>query len=354
MFKRKLFSLFFLVIFFFPSPFPSHGQDMSDVVQKVLRSVVVILGSSSDKTALGSGFFVTPQGDVLTNYHVVENMSSIAVRLHNKNIYPAQIRAFDKERDVVLLATNLPSSAFAVIPLSGVSPKIGITVLAIGAPEGLEQSVSDGLVSGLRSFGNTQYLQISCPISRGSSGGPVINLQGEAVGISAFMLSQGQNLNFAIPSTTLKHFIEYAKKMPPIQQNTARYQAKGSSQSDPKEPQKPEERYVFIGTTDLNEKAFIDSHSIVQNGSTFELWYIQTLSSKRVNELSTNKGRADRLEMLIQIDCSRKRYRAPKIIIWSTYGNILNQLTDTNAPWEQLRPNTIGELVCRYLKENAK
>ncbi|NCC62121.1 MAG: serine protease [Verrucomicrobiae bacterium] len=349
MFKRKLFFAFFLVIFFFPSPFPSHGQDMSDVVQKVLRSVVVILGSSSDKTALGSGFFVTPQGDVLTNYHVVENMTSIAVRLHNKNIYPAQIRAFDKERDVAVMATRVPASMFSVLPLAANTPSVGTTVFAIGAPEGLEQSVSDGLVSGLRAFGNTQYLQISCPVSQGSSGGPVINIHGEAIGIAAFTFSKGQNLNFAVPSTTLKQFVEYAKKMPPIQTIPNRRTPKEPSPPLRQTQERTQERYVFIGTTDSGEKVFIDTHSIIKKGNIYEFWYIHTLTPQDEKALSTNKGRADRLEFLIQLDCASQRYRNLKIILWSTLGEILNSLTDDNTPWQRLRPNTIGETICEYL-----
>jgi S1-C subfamily serine protease len=169
MMKKML--VFLLILSYWLFPQESFAEDISNVVENVLRGVVVVIGKGPSRQSFGSGFFVSSNGDVLTNFHVVEGMNSIFVKNHDKKVYPAEVKAFDKEKDMAVLSTNLPKKSFSVLPLAKKTPKIGTAVLAIGAPEGLEQSVSDGLVSRLRKFGNVDYLQISCPISRGSSGG---------------------------------------------------------------------------------------------------------------------------------------------------------------------------------------
>ena len=94
------------------------------------------------------------------------------------------------------------------LPLISPSVDIGQKIFAIGNPLGLEGTISDGIISGLRDLGDFSVLQISAPISPGNSGGPVVNENGDVVGVATFTISEGQNINFAVPVKYLKELLE--------------------------------------------------------------------------------------------------------------------------------------------------
>lgn len=103
---------------------------------------------------------------------------------------------------------SVPTVSGKVLPLfDGEYPEIGEKIYAIGNPKGLSGTISEGIVSGLRSDGESKLIQITAPISPGSSGGPVINNEGEVVGVTVGTIASGQNLNFAIPSSLVRVLI---------------------------------------------------------------------------------------------------------------------------------------------------
>jgi hypothetical protein len=154
---------------------------------------------------LGSGFVVGEDGRVATNFHVIRGASEATVVLGNGKEYEAvEVLAVDEEQDLAIL--RIEARKLKPLPL-GDSTKIkpGERIVAIGHPLGLGATVSDGLVSGVRELpGQQSLVQISAPISQGSSGGPVFNDRGEVIGVSTLMVSSGQNLNFAVPVNALK------------------------------------------------------------------------------------------------------------------------------------------------------
>jgi tetratricopeptide (TPR) repeat protein len=186
-------------------PAPAAGAaDLSDLVRKVQPAVVTVLTYDIHRRAsgFGSGFFVDRQGHVVTNYHVVEGAYDAQVRLHDGTLLPVEaVAAEDPEADLVRLTVRVPLEGSAWLPVAGDPPKIAEPVVVVGSPMGLEKTVSEGIVSAVRTApGLGDFFQISAPISRGSSGGPVLNLKGEVVGVVSFMVVLGQNLNFAIPA----------------------------------------------------------------------------------------------------------------------------------------------------------
>lgn len=181
-------------------------QTPPEIAKKAFASTVVVTMAEADGKliSLGSGFFVRPD-QVVTNYHVIEGAAKGYVKFIGKSTLYAidGISAMDEERDLALL--KIVDAKAPVLPLSengGV--EIGETVYAIGNPEGFEGTFSQGIVSGIRNAGTDQWVQITAPISSGSSGGPVVNAKGLVIGVAVASVVEGQNLNFAIPVGPVK------------------------------------------------------------------------------------------------------------------------------------------------------
>ena len=170
------------------------------IAEIAIPSVVLIRTS----TGLGSGFVVSADGKIVTNFHVIRGADEAIIvtsdKVEHKDV---SVLAVDKTRDLAVLKIGARGLKALTLADSG-RAKPGEHVVAIGNPAGLGDTVSDGLLSGVREFPDATVLQISAPISPGSSGGPVLNDQGQVIGVSTFVLDRGQNLNFAIPINAVK------------------------------------------------------------------------------------------------------------------------------------------------------
>ncbi len=182
----------------------------SDVADMIGPAVCYIeVNDSNNKPfATGSGFVINKTGTIVTNYHVIDGAYSATVKFTNGSKYPvSSVLAYDKNRDIAILkitGSNLTSVTLGDSSLI----KTGQKILTIGSPEGLENTISDGLISNKeRTIEGQKYIQISAPISHGSSGGVLLNYKGEVIGITCAYYSGGQNLNLAIPINDLKPFI---------------------------------------------------------------------------------------------------------------------------------------------------
>jgi serine protease Do len=177
-------------------------ENLPDLIKRVLPAVVTVVGfnAAGKPIRIGSGVFIDPQGHLVTNLHVITGVARADVKLPKGEVYPlTEIVAADPKADLVKLAVPLPGGTPHYLPVSGARPEVGEHVLALGSPLGLEQSVSEGLVAAIRTVRNRgEFLQISAPISPGSSGGPVVNLKGQVIGIATFQI-RGQNIYFAVP-----------------------------------------------------------------------------------------------------------------------------------------------------------
>lgn len=203
-------SLIGIVIFVFglSAPFLLLSQEnFPDIVKKVKPSTVVILTYDKDGKPLsqGSGFFISREGDVITNRHVLQEAIKAEIKTTGGKIYPVnQVVAEDTEGDIIRISVDIPPGIAPPLKISGSLPSEGERIIVIGSPLGFEQTISDGIVSAIREIpGHGKVVQITAPISPGSSGSPVVNTKGEVVGIATFLVSEGQNLNFAIPQERL-------------------------------------------------------------------------------------------------------------------------------------------------------
>ena len=160
----------------------------------------------------GSGFIIHEDGYILTNAHVVENSDSVQVALSTGGLFKGKLIGMDRVADLALIKIDSPDP-LPVIPLgSSKELKPGDWVMAIGSPFGLDLTVTVGIVSAKgRSLGATPYddfIQTDTPINPGNSGGPLINTQGEVVGINTAVIQMGQGLGFSLP-------VDLAKKLIP-------------------------------------------------------------------------------------------------------------------------------------------
>jgi serine protease Do len=161
-------------------------------------------------TSLGSGVIVSKEGHIVTNYHVLNGTNDVTVQLSDGREAKARIVGTDAQIDLAVLKVDLPN----LIPLSlGDSDKVkvGQIVMAIGNPFGLEESVSQGIISAKdrRAMNDSQveFFQTDTAINPGNSGGPLVNIRGEVIGINSAIYSQSggnQGIGFAIPSNVVK------------------------------------------------------------------------------------------------------------------------------------------------------
>lgn len=170
--------------------------------------------TTSGENHLGTAFVVDPKGLLVTNFHVIENAGDISIKSANGGEFrDAKVLAIDKVHDLAVLsieARELP----AVSRTEDEKVKIGSAVVVIGNPKGLEQTVTEGIVSAARVVDGRDVIQISAPISSGSSGSPVFSGTGEVVGVATFKIVDGEALNFAIPIRHVNPLIESAKNNP--------------------------------------------------------------------------------------------------------------------------------------------
>ena len=194
-----------------------------EIARNAFQSTVALEMELADggRHTLGSGFFVR-QDAIATNLHVVHGILGRCYAKLVDQTYEYLIKGYtqvDVEHDLVILKVAR-GNAPILLWSDGDDTQVGDTIYAVGNPRGLQGTFSDGIISSIRSDANGKILQMTAPISRGSSGGPVINSLGEVIGVSFASRSDGQNLNFAIPSSHLSAlFAKPANLQPYILQN---------------------------------------------------------------------------------------------------------------------------------------
>jgi hypothetical protein len=198
MFRNSLFGLALVLGF-------SSGFSLTSRQLEKISPAIVSIHTISDlgkPRFVGTGFFIGPS-HVVTNHHVIEGMDNGTVKLYDGSSYQIEgIVDINEQWDLCLVKVLLPSSVMVEsLPLAKSYPDRGDKVYVFGNPMGLEHSVTEGIVSSVRILQEIRgkIIQITAPISPGSSGSPVLNKKGEVVGIATLYMDGAQNLNFAIP-----------------------------------------------------------------------------------------------------------------------------------------------------------
>jgi len=177
-------------------------------------------GEKEAQQLTGSGVLISPDGEVVTNYHVVEKAINIRCLLYDGRHFEAEIVGTDKETDLALLRLET-SAGGEPLPHAEFGDSSALTegdfVMAMGAPWGLNRSVSLGIVSCTRRYipGRSEYslwLQTDAALNPGNSGGPLVNTRGEVVGINAMAAMMGGDLGFAVPSRTVEKIVSHLRE----------------------------------------------------------------------------------------------------------------------------------------------
>lgn len=176
--------------------------NLTKLVNKIRPAVGTVIVYDADRqvNSIGSGFFIDKTGHLITNYHVLEGSYAADVRTADGNTYPVKmVVAENQSADLLKVLVDVPREKVKWLKISGDLPEIAEQIMVIGSPMGLEQTVSEGIVSSIREIpAMGEFFQMSAPISPGSSGSPVINLKGQVIGVATFQFINGQNLNFAV------------------------------------------------------------------------------------------------------------------------------------------------------------
>ena len=180
------------------------SADFTAIVNDVLQSVV----SVSTNLGQGSGVIINTKGYIVTNVHVISGATAITVTTNSGSTYSVkEIIGYDSNADIAVLKIDAPG--LKALPFGNSDNlEIGERVIAAGNPAGLSFTVTEGIVSALRQLSNgIKYIQTDVPINPGNSGGPLINAQGEVVGINNFKVGGFESLGFAISSNDVNTIV---------------------------------------------------------------------------------------------------------------------------------------------------
>jgi S1-C subfamily serine protease len=200
-------------------PWPTPQQK---VAEQAFPSVIMV--SVNDRQgqtlSIGSGFIHSP-GVAVTNLQVIDDGGSATIRVvgQKESLPVTGILKLDERNDLAFLSFD--NTSIPALPLASGQPAIGDEIYAIGNPRGLKGTFSPGIVSGIRQFDADSLLLITAPISRGSSGGPVLNNRGEVIGVAMTAMRDGQNLNFAVPAAAIRAAAATMGKQTPLEKALA-------------------------------------------------------------------------------------------------------------------------------------
>lgn len=176
----------------------SIADTIPQLVAKTKPATVQIMALDENWTPIksGTGFFISPDGLVVTNYHVIQGAAHLAARTNEGATFEFQrVVAQPQGIDIAILKFSADGASFLKLGKSTDAVE-GQQVIVIGSPEGLQGTVSEGIISAFRE--NRSMIQITAPISHGSSGSPVIDQNGQVIGVATLVAREGQNLGFAI------------------------------------------------------------------------------------------------------------------------------------------------------------
>jgi S1-C subfamily serine protease len=206
--------------------------NLADLIEAIEPSVVRVNVSSREGTGNGSGYVIDREGTIITNRHVIEGAAKVTgVFQGDDTEYPVTgYYLIDEKRDIAILKLDCPVEKLHPIVITDELPRKGESLIAFGAPLGLDFTASEGILSAIRESSDLAkmgisghegvWMQHTVPISPGNSGGPLVNMKGELIGMNTMQITIGQNLNFAISSPDIKDALAKRATLQPLRPET--------------------------------------------------------------------------------------------------------------------------------------
>ncbi|HAI94124.1 MAG TPA: hypothetical protein DCM36_05220 [Xanthomonadaceae bacterium] len=339
-----------------PAPATAVALTSTELFKKVSPSIVTIMVYDDNyNTFTGSGV-VIPNRDkeltsVVTNCHVTDKSSTsgmVFADAKNAEGLAADhfgfVKARDPERDLCIVdigfgdwddkARKMNYRKLPAVQIgSSQGLNVGDKVYAIGAPQGLELTLSDGLVSGLRDYKGAQVIQTTAPISKGSSGGGLFDAQGRLVGITTMYLDGGQNLNFAMPA-------ELIARVPAVKRS--KVQPAVAEQESAPQPAPRRDRWVQVSRSD-SYTAYVDAQTLQRNGTDVTVWEKFAYDKPKTDKYGDTY---DEVLSLYTYHCATRQY-TKKFFSQRLCGNPNPVYSKEYKSYEQEReiimPGTFGE-----------
>lgn len=347
------------------------AQELSaqEVFKRVSSSVVVIEvrespeGKPSRLIASGSGVVVPSRSEsgnlVATNCHLTDKSGDgIFLVRHGESSGIGFMKGRDAERDLCLINTLFPDGLgentgssikvgkdgkviYKKLPTVRIASsqwlEVGDPVYAIGAPQGLELTLSNGLVSGIREYKGTEYIQTTAPISQGSSGGGLFDDQGRLIGITTMYLKDGQNLNFAIPA-------ELIASVPEVEKNNVQPAVRTSEpalQSPAKSVQR-RDRWVEVGGSDLFA-TYVDTQTLQRNGTDVTVWIKNAYDKPETDKTGDTYDESLKLQVY---HCASRQYTT-KVASQRLRGNPVwsHEYKSYEQERNNIMPGTVAEII---------
>ncbi|MGE5398679.1 MAG: S1C family serine protease [Chitinophagales bacterium] len=193
------------IVFYSPNAM-AEDIDWEFLIQQTKPGIICVLSDEEGGSSIGTGFLISPEGYALTNAHVVSDNKQVGIKLANGETFTADVMASNQNEDLALL--KLPVKNLPTLRLGSGKVTEGEQVMAIGAPYGLDYTVTRGIVSTVnRELYGKRVIQTDAALNPGNSGGPLINANGEVIGINTAIVYSSNGLGFAIPVQRINSFL---------------------------------------------------------------------------------------------------------------------------------------------------
>ena len=327
---------------------PACAQSASAAVRDAARHVVMLRGFDTEGrvTAQGSGFYFGP-GRIATNYHVIAGATTVRIIGADGDTLSATTyaEAADAELDLAILPA--PEGHSGGLWLETLYPDVGDRVWAYGSPKGLAGTMTDGIVSAGRERGGRTVLQISAPISPGSSGGPVLDARGRVLGVTVSSVRGGQNLNFAVPGRELARLaarrgtrLDFPIGVP--RQATASEHVVGPRRELP-------ERWQFLARNVSDVELYYDQVSLAQRDERLRVW----VYSRFPETLMAGEAAFDASQALFEFRCGRQEFRLNQYLLLRGEEVIGSNGSVSSGSWSAVAPDSIAEGLATRLCDSA-
>ena len=356
-YRISLYLFIFMFTYFVLFPIPICAElTASNIASKYGTSVITIItfDKNDQQLSFGSGFFINNKGDIATNYHVLEGSSKAKVKTKKgEEGRILEIIKSNPELDLVIARTSLKNT-FPVHLGNSELITTGEDIVVIGNPVGLEGTISKGIISGIRDSEGIKIIQITAPISPGSSGGPVFNLSGKVIGITTANINIGQNLNFAMPSNYLTSLKSVGIKYGSLPTVPVKERTSNLISSMPKE-----ERWRFY-LEDQKNNYFFDRASILIKNKVVKVWtklIPKNLEQSRMENIEfakefKRKFGGDLVDYssyaymltLEEVDCYNRKIAFIQFVSFDSNDDIIT-VTNSSAPytWTDILPEGKNE-----------